>query len=201
MTAAWEAFLRSLDGGWGYVFLFLSSLAENLFPPLPGDTVLVAGAVLVGMGKMTFLPAYLSSTAGSFLGFMILYRLGRRWGPALVGRLPFFHEDHLERAGAWFGRYGVWVIGVNRFLSGFRGIVSLAAGMVKMNQRVVALLALASCLIWNVLLMVLGVWAGIHWELILSNYQRIVFILLMLAAVFLVIRMKVKKRKYRQEKE
>lgn len=201
MTAAWDAFLRSLDGGWGYLFLFISSLAENLFPPLPGDTVLVAGAVLVGMGKMTFLPAYLSSTAGSFLGFMILFRLGRRWGPALVGRLPFFHQEHLERIGTWFGRYGVWVIGMNRFLSGFRGIVSLAAGMVKMNQRVVALLALASCLIWNALLMFLGIWVGIHWESILRNYHRVVFIILLAAAMVLLVRMQLRKRKFRQERE
>ena len=193
MNASWEAFLQSLEGGWGYVFLFFSSLGENLFPPLPGDTVTVGGAMLVGMQQLKLVPVYLSTTAGSFLGFMILYSVGRRWGSSVMMRLPFFNEDQLSRVEAWFSRYGIWVIGANRFLSGFRGIVSLAAGMVKMDQRLVTGLALLSCLLWNALLMVLGIWVGVHWETILRNYQRVILILMVAGGMIFWIRRRLKK--------
>jgi membrane protein DedA with SNARE-associated domain len=196
-------FFRSIHGIWGYVFLFLSSLGENLFPPLPGDTFLILGAVLVGRGQLDFLPAYLATTAGSLTGFMALFFIGRKWGRALFRSKAnaVFSEKHLHRVESWFGKYGYGIIAVNRFLSGFRSVVSLGAGIAGMKPWPVFGLAVVSVVLWNALLMGVGIWVGENWVKVVGQYQKVVFALL--AAVLLVwgIRTLVKQRKIRQQKD
>jgi membrane protein DedA with SNARE-associated domain len=169
------ALFQSLSGPWGYVFLFLSSYVENIFPPTPGDTFVVLGAFLVGRGRMEFLPAYASTLLGSILGFMTYYAVGRKWGRRwFQGRRGrFFSTEYLARVERWLGRYGNWVLVFNRFLSGFRSVISLAAGIAGMDAGKVFLFASVSCMLWNGLLMGLGLLVGEHWVLIVENYERV----------------------------
>jgi len=180
VAGKFEALFQSLSGPWGYAFLFLSSFVENIFPPMPGDTFVVLGAFLVGRGQMAFFPAYVSTLAGSVLGFMTCYAIGNRWGREWFkdrrGRL--FSREHLDRVEKWFARYGDWVLVFNRFLSGFRAVVSFVAGMAGMNARNVFIFAFVSCLLWNGLLMGLGLWVGQNWAVVLQKYQQVVFILI-----------------------
>jgi membrane protein DedA with SNARE-associated domain len=169
------AMFQSLSGPWGYAFLFLSSYIENIFPPTPGDTFVVLGAFLVGRGRMEFLPAYASTLLGSILGFMTYYAVGRKWGRSWFQgkRGRFFSADHLARVERWLGRYGTWVLVFNRFLTGFRSVISLTAGIAGMNAGKVFLSALISCMLWNGLLMGLGLSIGEHWVMIVENYERV----------------------------
>ena len=59
-----------------YLFLWLSAFVENLFPPIPGDTITAFGALLVGIGGLNFFGVYFSTTLGSLLGFLCLFRVG-----------------------------------------------------------------------------------------------------------------------------
>ena len=63
-----------------YCLLFLSAFVENIFPPIPGDTVVLFGAYLVGRGELSFVPVFLTTVAGSFIGFMAIYYLGLKKG-------------------------------------------------------------------------------------------------------------------------
>jgi len=195
-----QDFFNSLSGWGGYIFIFLSSLGENLFPPVPGDTFVVLGAFLVGRGQLKFLPAYLSATVGGLLGFMIVYFVGFFWGRRFFEgkKRRIFSQENLEKVEAWFSKYGYFVIAGNRFLSGFRGAVSLGAGIVKMDAKKVAGVAFLSCLVWNGLLMGMGIWIGKNWEVILHHYQRAVFVLISLAAFFWWIRSIVVKRRVKK---
>ena len=192
-----EDFFQSLGGGWGYIFLFFSALGENLFPPLPGDTFVILGAFLVGRGQLAFVPAYVATLAGSLLGFMILFFLGYKWGVVVLRKLRIkdFSEDRIVRVEAWFDRWGYWVIGVNRFLSGFRGVVSFAAGSVKMHPIHVFVLAFVSCIVWNAILMGAGIWIGENWVSIVQNYQRVVFVGLAIVLIVVLLRARLKKRR------
>ena len=195
-------FFRSIHGTWGYVFLFLSSLGENLFPPLPGDTFLILGAVLVGRGQFDFLPAYLATTAGSLTGFMALFFIGRRWGRALFRSKAnaVFSEKHLHRVESWFGKYGYWIIAANRFLSGFRSVVSLGAGIAGMKPWPVFGLAVVSVALWNAILMGAGIWVGENWVRVVGQYQKGIFILLAAALLVWGIKMLLKRKKNNQQK-
>jgi len=191
-----EALFQSLAFPWGYVFLFVSAYIENIFPPLPGDTFVVIGAFLVSRQHMTFFPAYLSTLMGSLLGFMTFYAVGRRWGRAWFqgkhGR--FFSTESLDRVEKWFGRYGDWVLVFNRFLSGFRSVVSFTAGIARMDARKVFLYAFVSCALWNGILMGLGLLVGANWTVIVENYQRIVLGVLIILVIVWWVRAARKKR-------
>ena len=146
---------------------------------------------------MAFLPAYIMATAGSISGFMILYFVGLRWGREIFRkkRGRFFSEEQLGRVELWFARYGYLVIGINRFMSGFRAIVSIGAGIARMDSKKVFGLCLLSCLIWNGLLMGLGVWVGENWADIVNHYQLVVFIIIFIFIIFIWVRSVLKKRK------
>ncbi|MBN2030505.1 DedA family protein [bacterium] len=191
-----QDFFRSLEGWGAYLFLFLSSMVENLFPPFPGDTFVILGAFLVGRGQLGFFPAYVSTTLGSLAGFMTLYLVGRKLGKRfLEGRAwRFFSQEHFNRVLRWFDRYGNTVIALNRFFSGFRGVVSLGAGIVRMDMKIVLSLGFLSCLIWNSILMGVGIWIGENWIMIVRNYQLGVLCLLFLLLIFLWIKTAIKKK-------
>ena len=82
-------FLHSLPDLLVYILLGLSAYVENVFPPIPGDTITAFGAFLVGIGRLSFLGVYLSTTLGSLLGFLSLFALGRT-----LGRHFFVHRDY-----------------------------------------------------------------------------------------------------------
>jgi membrane protein DedA with SNARE-associated domain len=183
---ALEAFFDSLQGVWGYAFLLVCAFIENIFPPLPGDTFVVLGAFLVGRGQLYFVPAYLAATTGSVAGFMLLFWIGKRWGRTLFLRKSgkVFSETHLNQIEGMMDRYGYWVIAFNRFLSGFRSVVSLGAGIADMNPAKIFVLSLLSCFLWNGLIMGMGVWIGENWAMILRHYQTAVFIVILILLCF-----------------
>ena len=69
-------YLRNIDSHYVYAILMISCYIENIFPPLPGDSVVVIGAYLVGIGFLKFEFTYIVTGIGSILGFMTLYYVG-----------------------------------------------------------------------------------------------------------------------------
>jgi len=73
-------YLQTLPDELVYILLGLSAFVENIFPPIPGDTITAFGALLVGIGKLSFFWVYFSTTLGSLLGFLFLFWVGRYLG-------------------------------------------------------------------------------------------------------------------------
>ena len=112
-------YLQGLPDFLIYFFLGLSAFMENIFPPLPGDTITVFGAFLVGRGQLALSGVYLSTTIGSFLGFISLF-----WAGIYLGRkyfikkdYRFFSEANIIRVENWFMKYGYFIILLNRFFT------------------------------------------------------------------------------------
>ena len=186
-----ESLLHSLETAnplWAYFILFISAFIENIFPPIPGDTVTVFGAYLVGRGLLSFWGVWISTTLGSIAGFMAIFAIAYwiEWKIIEKYRPKWAEKSKIDRVERWFRRYGYWVILVNRFLSGIRSIISLVAGLSKLNSILVFLLALISCIVWNGALIGMGEILGENWELIshfLLLYNRIVIIVVVTAVV------------------
>lgn len=181
--------IEQADPLWAYILLFLSAFLENIFPPIPGDTVTVFGAYLVGREVLNFWGVYISTTAGSVLGFMGIYGLAF-WleGKVIEKYQPkWISRTRIDKVEKWFQVYGYWIILFNRFLSGVRSIISLVAGLSKLQTIRVFILALISCGLWNAGLIYLGRIIGKNWQVILEFlkvYNRIVIILI-LGIIFL----------------
>lgn len=153
------------------IFL-LSALAvtfiENIFPPSPSDTVLLFMGSFVGLGKVDFIPLLIFSTIGSILGFAIMFELGRKYGNRIIQskKFKFITPESLEKPRLWFDKYGYWLIVGNRFLSGTRAVISFFAGISDLRFRLTLILSAASALVWNALLIFLGMEFGANWQLV-----------------------------------
>ena len=191
-------FLDWIDGleeFWIYIAVLISSCIENMFTPMPGDTVTVFGAYLAGLGKANPAGVYAASTIGGTIGFMGLFYMGRffikkgeRKGAFLGIKL-----EGVEKAGKSFERWGYYLIVFNRFLYGIRFAVAIFAGISKLNPRKTAAAAFVSTALWNIILVYLGVTLGENWEgfkEILWKYNRFIIPAVVLGfSVYFTIRM------------
>ena len=185
--------LSEVDPIWAYGILLLSAFLENVVPPVPGDTVVVFSAYLVGRGALSLWPVFLATSVGGTIGFMVMYYIGFSRGRAFFsvrgGR--FFSPESLNRTEHWLKRYGVLLILGNRFLTGIRSVIAICAGLGGMSWSIVAVGSLISMLAWNGLLIYAGLLVGQNWEevtLLLKQYNRILLGILAFAAAVLLLR-------------
>lgn len=172
-------FFDQLDTGLIYVIIFGAGFLENCIPPIPGDTVTVLGAWLVGTGRLNYFGVFFSATAGNILGFLVMHHVGRHFGKDFFTRknFRFFPKRDIERAEAWFSRYGFKIILFNRFLSGLRSVISVFSGMARLNRPRVILFAFLSACMWDGVLLYGGYVLGANFETLISRYNKIVFLI------------------------
>lgn len=193
--------LQQINPAMAYAVLFLSAIIENIFPPIPGDTVTVIGAYLITKGNLGFWGVYLSTSMGSLVGFFIMYFLGLKFGRSFVRsrfKAKIFSEEMFDRVEKWFIKYGYWVILANRFLSGTRSVIALFAGFFHLEWYKVILLGLVSALVWNGLLIYAGYLLGVNWDMItgiISHYNEIVIMLMVIAVVTYIFIKRYRKKK------
>ena len=186
-----------------YLLLFISAFVENVFPPIPGDTVTLIGAYLVISGKLSFTGVYLSTSMGSVLGFFTMYmlglKLGRKFLDSKLGR-KVFTEEQYQKTEKWFSKYGYGIIAANRFLSGTRSVISIFAGSFHLNWIYVLGLATLSALLWNGLLIYIIYVVGLNWDVItgmISQYNKIV-IALTIIIISVIVARKLWRKKHRE---
>jgi membrane protein DedA with SNARE-associated domain len=170
------AFLLPRNDLFLYGFLFASAVIENLFPPIPGDTITAFGAFMVGTGRLGYLPVYLATTAGSVCGFMLLVLVGRLLEREFFMKknYRFFSAESIVSAEKWFSRYGYFVVLANRFLPGIRSVISLVSGISRLNLLYVLLLATVSASIWNLIWIQVGFLMGNNWETVKEQAGTII---------------------------
>jgi membrane protein DedA with SNARE-associated domain len=120
---------------YGYWAVFASILLEDFGVPVPGETVLIAGALLASQGHMHILPLLLVGWIGAVTGDNIGYAIGRFGGRPLVLRYgPYLlvNQRRLEQADAFFRRRGGVVVVVARFFAVLRQLNGIVAGMARM---------------------------------------------------------------------
>ena len=198
MTPAVVALTERFHGIYGYVLLGLCACVENLFPPIPGDTVTVFGGYLTGIGQLSLAGVIVSTTIGSFAGFMMMFFLGKLVGKSFLarGRVPWVREQQVHRVSEWFERFGYGVVLFNRFLSGARSVISLVAGMTQLNTGRVAIYCFISCIVWNSCLVFAGYKVGENWGTvseILKKYNMVVIAIAAITAAFFILKRFIKK--------
>ncbi len=183
---------------WGYVGVFALMLLESSSLPVPSEVVLPFAGYLVSLGKLDFLVAVAVATTAGIGGSLIDYYIGLRGAHVLsehrvLGKV-LFDKHQLEVAAGWFSRYGAAMVFLGRFIPGFRTIVSFPAGAVHMSLPKFVLFTTAGCLLWNALLIYIGVFLGERWREVagISHYLIIAAVAaaVVAVAVFLILRRK-----------
>jgi len=120
----------------GYPLLFVLVMAESGGLPVPGETSLIAGAVLASQGKLQIAVVILLAASAAIVGDNIGYLIGRKGGRWLLERPGRFHRQRLEVLATgepFFDRHGPKAVFFGRFILGLRVWASWLAGATRMR--------------------------------------------------------------------
>ncbi len=184
---------------WFYLFIFLSSFVENIFPPYPGDTVTFVGGYLAGTGRLTFPLVFVSAGLGCLAGAMLLYLLGKGKGRKafLKNGRWILNKEHLKKVEVWFKKYGEKVLILSRFLTGVRSVVALAAGVGNVSTRKMIVYTSISIVLWNGIIVFSAFKVQQNWREILEMiqiYNKVVLTVVVLLGIAWLVKVLRKKR-------
>ena len=162
---------------------------ESMVVPLPSELVMPFAGFLVHQGRFSFTGALIAATLGSLIGSLISYAMGYYGGEIFVkkiGRYLLLDEKDLEWSEKWFAKRGEATIFFARFVPVVRHLISIPAGLAKMDLKKFSLYTVLGAGPWNAFLLWTGIVAGQNW-LIIRKYSEplsfIVFGLLIIGAI------------------
>ena len=148
LFATWLQFI--LD--WGYLGVFVMMMFESTALPIPAEIVIPPAAYWASQGRLNLIGVILAATAGSWAGsaasYWIAWKLGR---PIFEKYGKFLHLSHerLAKADDWFAAYGAGGVFVARLLPGVRHVISIPAGLFRMNFRTFSLVTILGAGLFN----------------------------------------------------
>ncbi len=124
--------ITNLLATYSYLFLVLLVGIESFGVPLPGETVLIAGALVAAQGKIHIAEVLLAAWAGAVLGDNLGYAIGRFGGRRLVLRYGWYlhvTEARVHRVEDFFRRRGIVIVVLARFIEVLRQLNGIVAGI------------------------------------------------------------------------
>jgi len=143
----------------GYVGIIVLMAMESSVFPVPSEIVIPPAAFLAAQGKLSFTGVVLAGVLGSYLGSAITYWASRLIGRPLIvkyGRFVLVTPKKLEQAEQWLARYEAGGVFFARLLPVVRHLISIPAGIVRMNFGLFSLVTIAGSALWCWILAYLG---------------------------------------------
>ena len=150
-----------------YWFVFLFMVIESSFIPFPSEVVVPPAAYLaVSRGDMNIYLVVLCATAGAVVGALINYVLALWIGRPIVyqfansrlGRACLITPEKVEKAEVYFDRHGAVSTFIGRLIPAIRQLISIPAGISRMNVWSFLLFTMLGAMVWNVILALMGYW-------------------------------------------
>jgi membrane protein DedA with SNARE-associated domain len=160
-------------GSAGYLGIALLMLIENLFPPIPSELIMPLAGFVVYKGDLSFVGVIIAGVAGSLVGAMGYYLLGKRIGEEKVktlsrnhGRWLTISPEDIDRAQGWFRRHGNVAVLFCRLVPGIRSLISIPAGISRMHLGAFLFYTLVGSTVWVIALTSAGYFLK-------SNFQAV----------------------------
>ena len=172
---------------WGYWGIFILMSIESSFLPLPSEIVLIPAGYLASQGQMNISLIVITASAGSLAGAFINYFLALTLGRRVLkryGKYFFVNEDALTKMDDFFKKHGHISTFIGRLLPVIRHLISIPAGLARMNLVVFSIYTTLGSAIWAFILVMLGYFIGENQELI-NEYLHQILIVLVIAIVIL----------------
>lgn len=169
LDAAW--FFDWFVNNASYLFVFIFMTIESSFIPFPSEVVVPPAAYLaMQRGDMNIFGVVAVATAGALCGALINYVLSLLIGRPIVyafadsrlGHACLIDRQKVEKAEAYFDRHGAVSTFIGRLIPAVRQLISIPAGIAKMNIWVFMLFTTLGALLWNAILAALGWWLSLH---------------------------------------
>lgn len=152
---------------WGYGAVALLMFMETVFPPIPSEVIMPIAGINVAQQGGSLIGVIVAGTvgamAGNLLWFWIAWKLGLdRLERLLVryGRILTMDHEEIERGRRMFHQYGPAFVGVGRVLPTIRSLISVPAGLVRMNVRSFLIYSSIGTFLWTMGLSVAGYLLG-----------------------------------------
>jgi membrane protein DedA with SNARE-associated domain len=174
---------------WGYWGIFLLMSIESSFIPFPSEIVLIPAGYLASQGQMS-LPLILSSgIAGSLVGAFINYYLALLVGRKILkkyGKYLFIKENALYKMESFFAKHGHISTFTGRLIPGIRQLISIPAGLAKMDLKLFSFYTALGAGLWAFILTMIGYFIGENQELIDRYLKEITIVTVFIIFIIII---------------
>lgn len=156
--------LKELIEHLGYGGIFLATLIESTFVPVPAEITMIPAGMLVAQGVFNYWGVLASATLGVIVGSLINYLFGYYFGRTLLlkyGKYIFIKHKHIHKTERFFRKFGTLAAFSGRLLPGVRHYIAFAAGIAKMPVKPFLLASSAGGLIWMWIILQVGYMAQV----------------------------------------
>lgn len=165
----------------------IAILLENLFPPIPSEVVLPLAGFTVAQGSLNLINVFIWSVLGSVIGAYILYGVGAWLGLERLRKIAdwmwLVRVSDVDKSMEFFHKHGKPSIFFGRLIPGIRSLISIPAGLDRMNLVMFGLWTTLGSGIWNAILIFLGLKLGENWEQATAwadTYSKVIYVVLIL---------------------
>lgn len=158
-----------------YLFVFAFMVIESSFIPFPSEVVVPPAAYLAcvhgGTSSdmnifMVVLVATLGALVGAYINYFLSLWIGRpvvyRFADSRFGHACLIDRAKVQKAERYFDEHGAVSTFVGRLIPAIRQLISIPAGLARMNLGVFSIFTFLGALVWNSVLGMLGWWLSIH---------------------------------------
>lgn len=159
---------------WSYVFIGLGVMIENMGVPVPGETIMVASAILAVSGRLNPYLVIISGAAGAVIGDNIGYWLGRIGGRRIVNRLSLKFQYINKAVGStekFFKKYGGATVFFARFIAGVRIFAGPFAGLSLMDFKRFFIYNATGAIIWSCTVVLVISYLGKFYYTYVQDYE------------------------------
>jgi len=183
------AWLMQLPLAFLYPLMAIVAAIENVFPPIPADTVVALGSWLAGRGEGSVLATFATTWVGNVGGAAAMYFVGRRHGAGwMQRRFPRLTDERSEeRLRLMYGKYGIAALVVSRLIPGVRALVPPFAGALHVPPvQAIGAMAAASA-VWYGIISYVAFHADAGWAELTHLIKRSGTLVTLVATALLVI--------------
>ncbi len=183
-----------------YLFFFVSQSLQILFPPYPGDMILILEGYLSEIANLNFYFVVANAAASTSLSSILLYNIGRRKQERILHSkiiTLLFATEKINKLNRLFSKLGALVIIISKFIPGIFSLTVLSAGVFKVRKRFAYLSIIVISFLHNLTLILLGKLVGENWSIILRKmnvYNRYIIIIAIVVLIIYFILLQLKKR-------
>jgi len=174
-------------GDMGYWGIFLLMFLESTFFPFPSEVIMIPAGYLAYNGEMNLYLVVFIGIFGSLGGALFNYYLAMHFGRKFLlkyGKYFFIKEETLDKLEAFFSKHGELSTFNGRLIPGIRQLISLPAGLAKMNIVKFSLYSALGAGIWVAVLVALGYLLGSN-ETLISEYLHTATTIALISVVFI----------------
>lgn len=186
-----------------YFGIFVLMLLESALIPIPSEVTMPFSGFLASQGSLNLWLIVIVGTIANLIGSLIAYGIGYFLEETVLltlikkyGKFILISEKEYNHATHWFQKYGDKIIFISRLLPAVRTVISLPAGVFRMDIKKFIIYTTVGCFIWSLFLTYVGFTLGANWKSLDVYYRKFEYAIIaaiLIGLVYFVYR-KIKKK-------